>query len=187
MKYVSVDIETSGLDPEYCQVLEVGAVIDDLSGQTCPDHFHCYVLHDRIVGQPFALQMNAAILAKIAEPQKHPDETFLRSDAVAGDFRYWLRCNGVNPDDPINVAGKNFARFDQKFLDRLPNWASNVRVRSRVLDPAILYFRPDLDDALPGLSTCLKRAGLDDHVSHRAVDDALAVVRLLRRHYGLAV
>jgi len=43
-KYVSLDIETTGLNPENCQVLEIGAVIDDGTTpiEDCPT-FQCYV------------------------------------------------------------------------------------------------------------------------------------------------
>ena len=55
-KYVSLDIETTGLNPENCQVLEIGAVIDDGTTpiEECPT-FHCYVDHGLILGEPFAV------------------------------------------------------------------------------------------------------------------------------------
>ena len=28
MKYISIDIETTGLDPEFCNVLSIGAIIE---------------------------------------------------------------------------------------------------------------------------------------------------------------
>lgn len=31
MKYVSIDLETTGLDFECCEILELGAVLDDIS------------------------------------------------------------------------------------------------------------------------------------------------------------
>ena len=33
MKYISIDIETTGLDPENCQILSIGAVIEDTLNQ----------------------------------------------------------------------------------------------------------------------------------------------------------
>ena len=36
------------------------------------------------------------------------------------------------------------------------------------------------DERLPDSKTCYERAGLDDKVAHTAVEDALAVVRLVR-------
>ena len=71
MPYVSIDIETTGLDPETCQILEVGAVFDDWT-KAIGDlpKFHCYVIHKQIVGQPYALALNADTLRRIANPQE---------------------------------------------------------------------------------------------------------------------
>ena len=46
LPYVSIDIETTGLDPETCQTLEIGAVFDNwtLPIRELPT-FHCYVVH----------------------------------------------------------------------------------------------------------------------------------------------
>jgi len=54
MKYVSIDIEATGLDHTYCQMIEFGAVLDDLRHQRPLDElpqFHCYVLRDKYVGE----------------------------------------------------------------------------------------------------------------------------------------
>lgn len=64
MKYVSIDIETTGLNPEKCQVLQIGAVIEDTSNplpfEELPK-FNCIVEHDDYLGQPTALKMNSWI------------------------------------------------------------------------------------------------------------------------------
>ena len=31
MKYASIDIETTGLDPETCAIIEIGIILDDLA------------------------------------------------------------------------------------------------------------------------------------------------------------
>ena len=69
MKYISIDIETTGLNPEYCQVLEVGAIIDDFSKCQPIDQlprFQVYLMHDRIVGEPYALSMHSAIFERMS-------------------------------------------------------------------------------------------------------------------------
>jgi hypothetical protein len=80
----------------------------------------------------------------------------------------------------INVAGKNVGSFDIPFLQAKSMIPSEVRIRHRVLDPAILYSQEG-DTALPDLKTCKERAGFGDVVSHDALDDALDVIRLLRK------
>ena len=83
----------------------------------------------------------------------------------------------------FNAAGKNFANFDNKFLERLPRWKQVLRARGRTIDPSILFVNWKDDDAIPGLSLCKERAHLDPHVTHNAIDDAMDIVKLLRTQY----
>ena len=69
MPFVSIDLETTGLDPSYCQIVEIGEVYDD--GFKCVDDlpiFHKYVYSPdgRYCGEPFALQMDAKILSELS-------------------------------------------------------------------------------------------------------------------------
>jgi len=69
LPYLSIDIETTGLDPETCQTLEIGAVFDNwtLPIRQLPT-FHCYVVHQQIIGTPFGLALNADILRRLSDP-----------------------------------------------------------------------------------------------------------------------
>jgi oligoribonuclease (3'-5' exoribonuclease) len=195
MPYVSIDIETTGLNPETCQILEIGAVFDDwtLSIKDLPT-FHCYVVHKQIVGQPYGLALNADTLRKLANPppgdsrrftpgvgekQCDPNEVYLRPEMVAGDMAAWLNTLGWPLDKSLNVAGKNFASFDRQFLKRLPEFEHKVHLSHRTLDPAMLYWLPT-DDKLPDSKTCYERAGMNPTVAHTALEDAISVVQLLR-------
>jgi len=65
MKYVSIDIETTGLDSETCQILQIGAVIEDTANPKPLDElpkFMCILEHETYSGQPTALSMNSWIL-----------------------------------------------------------------------------------------------------------------------------
>ncbi len=83
----------------------------------------------------------------------------------------------------FNAAGKNFANFDNKFLERLPRWQQCLKARGRTLDPSVLYIDWKKDDAAPGLAKCKERAGLGGVVTHNAIDDAMDVVMLFRKFY----
>jgi len=190
--YVSIDAETTGLDPDHCQILEVGAVIDDwVKPLDKLPKFHAYVYHDEIVGQPYALQMNQSILRKIAGAQDAmrnvsfatvDGDLFLRSKAVPRAFADFLTaCGGIDPKKAVLVAGKNFAGFDRPFLECLPGW--NIPFHHRVIDPAMLYWNPDTDEVPPSLKRCMELAGIDGEVAHTAVEDALMVVKLVRGRY----
>jgi hypothetical protein len=56
----------------------------------------------------------------------------------------------------------------------------NVYFLNRVIDPAILYFDMEKDDKLPDMKKCMDRAGLAGEVPHKAYDDALIILKLLR-------
>lgn len=191
MKYISIDVETSGLNPDESQILEFGAVFED-TGNIRPleelPRFHCYIKNEDnvITGNPYALAMNVDIIKKISED----GDNVLFDYDVPGRFAKWLiEVCGYKSESQyhnvvkINAAGKNFANFDLRFLRRLYNWESSIMVRSRIIDPA--FYSTDWlnDESMPTLSTCLKRNGFDAHVAHTAIEDALDVIKLLRLQY----
>lgn len=169
--YVSIDIETTGLDPEWCQVLEVAAVIDNGGPIDELPTFSMRVRHDRITGQPIGLAMNAELL-RLMNTGYEPVE-------VGWRLSEFLKRNGIDPKN-VTAAGKNFAAFDRQFLVRLPEFNQYVHFKHRSIDPAMFYWRPETDTCLPSTAECLERAGINKTVAHRALDDALDVVRLIR-------
>jgi DNA polymerase III epsilon subunit-like protein len=180
--YVSVDIETTGLNPENCQILEIGAVIDNGTApiEECPT-FHCYVEHGLILGEPFAVSMHATILRRIATREE--GYVYLSVWDVAFHFRDFLKEHGLDPEnEKIVVAGKNYASFDARFLSKLTSWDKHIKTHHRILDPAALYWQPETDGVkLPDTKTCMQRAGIDGEVAHTAVEDA-RIITLLIRH-----
>ena len=92
MKYVSIDIETTGLDREVCQVLEISVVIEDTRNlkpvEELP-HLDLIIEHDTIVGQPYAINMNARIFKILAEMQDIKDkaerEAYRRKHNIVGE------------------------------------------------------------------------------------------------------
>ena len=181
MRYVSIDIETTGLDPSWCQVLEIGAIIDDGSSSidSLPT-FHCYVVHPQIIGQPYALWLNAEILKKISYPDAHPDDLFCLPEQVVTAFGTWLGQNGVDVTSPIKCAGKNFGSFDRQFLERLPNFTQFLRLAHRSIDPGSMYLELK-DERVPSTEECAKRAGIIIENQHQALADARLVVQLIRK------
>ncbi len=179
MIYLSIDIETSGLDHNKAQVLEFAAVLEDTS-KNIPlanlPFFHAIFSYTRIEGDPVALKMNSELIAKIAR-----GEGMSWADACIS-FGKFLYNNGfiVNKQGlyTINVAGKNYNKFDDRFLQNTP-FLHLFKAHSRTLDPAILYAVPT-DDKLPSLEECKRRAGLEPKVAHTALADALDVIELIR-------
>jgi len=227
MKYISIDVETSGLDPESNQILSIGAIIEDsenpLPFDKCPK-FHGAIKHDEIQGSLFAINLNRNLIETIVSYQtcKNDDERsdiekssgmkFYHKDDIVEAFYHFLYLNDMVPVDPnmnmlervmklnsegksvpvltsrikpthITVAGKNFSTFDKLFLEKLPRWKQVIRIKQRILDPAILYVDWKGDSSLPSLGECKKRLGIDGRVTHVAIDDAWDVILLLRNNY----
>lgn len=197
MKYVSIDLEMTGKDPSYCQILQFGAVIEDTRNIQPLDKlpiFNCIVEHERYIGEPRALSMHSEIFEKLAEVQEAYREkrveirkkhNILQLNLVAKSFAMWLKNNWISETIDtgailINVAGKNFGTVDKRFIDLIPGWKESIIIRQRVLDPAILLTDWQKDDTVPNLDKCKKRLGIDGKVTHDALSDALDVIQVLR-------
>ena len=83
----------------------------------------------------------------------------------------------------LNVAGKNFHAGDQAYIERLPRWKQVFRIRTRLIDPSVLFVDWKNDESVPGLGKCKERAKVDGIVTHDALEDAWDVVQLLRTQY----
>lgn len=183
--YVSIDIETTGLNPDTCDIIEFGAVIDDLTSaiDELPT-FHRYITKNVFSGEPYALSMHAKKFERIAKLEQ--PYRYVSAEDLELSFYSWLKEQNIfDSTEEITVAGKNFANFDLLFLRKLPNWGTHIKINRRIIDPAVLYFHPLTMDALPNLNTCLKMAGVQKSVSHDAVDDARDVVACLRSKWKI--
>lgn len=190
--YLSIDIETTGLDPEKCQIIEIGGVLEtwDRPVEELPG-FSFLVHHQTYHVEPYAAMLNLEILKQLwtggcqSVPACHAIQT----------IRHWL--NGKLPSifDPpelekqpknrITVAGKNFASFDLQFLKRLPGFGTTIKFGHRALDPGPLYYDPEIDDVPPSTEQCFGRAGMgyNPATKHRAEEDARDVVHLIRKSF----
>ena len=212
MKYVSIDLETTGLNPDNiyddvgnilspgCQILEFGAVLEDTNNIIPIDQlpfYHAYITqpNDIISGSVFAIHMNVGIIEKIKNKKILEDKfNFVGIDDLAQSFLFWLSKHGFEIktssnggykySETITVAGKNFSGFDKMFLNKVPNFNKFIKIRHRVIDPSIFFIDWKKDNAPPSLDDCKIRAGIDGVVSHLAVDDAKDVIKLLRKSYA---
>lgn len=177
-KYVSIDIETLGLDPETCDIIEFGAVLDDLESplETLPAYHTYLVKKDNLYcGQPFAMSMHPTILHRIAK--REGGYTYMYPHQLDQQFNQWLSGKGVV--GKIVIAGKNFANFDLQFLKKI-GFGSETQYHHRILDLGSLFFEVGKDIIPPDSKECMRRANVDGEVAHTAVEDALAVVRCIR-------
>ena len=223
MKYVSIDIETTGIDNENTQTLSIGLVVEDTVNvkplQELPQ-LEIAIVRERIEGEIFAINMNRQLIADILEyKMARTDEErkeievrtgreYMYEENVTKRIFQFLWENGALDGklDTIgmmefvngksypaltskmkpyyfNAAGKNFANFDNKFLERLPRWKQVLKARGRTLDPSVLFIDWKNDDCAPGLALCKERASINGIVTHNAIEDALDVVMLFRTQY----
>lgn len=73
MKYVSIDVETTGTHPYRDQIIEFGAVIDDLENPQSLSElpkFQCIIPYESYRGTAIALNMNQDIIKILAEFDK---------------------------------------------------------------------------------------------------------------------
>jgi len=190
MIYLSIDIETTGLNPETCQILEIGAIYENSKiahpFDTIPT-FRAILAHNFIQGEPNGLKMNNSLIESIIDystGDRSNNLPFFNPETVLDRLFEWYRHiyiqrEHMEPQHLINVAGKNFGSFDYQFLKKLPN-NTPYNFNHKVLDPGSLYFNNELDWTLPGLDKCKERAGISGKVSHTALGDAWDVIQVLR-------
>jgi oligoribonuclease len=110
MKYISLDVETTGLEKDRYQILSIGAILEDtekkLGFEEIPK-FHAAILHNEITGSPFAINMNKDLIEAIvqyqtAETQDEKNDLvqmtgiqFYKEDQVVEGFYRWLCDNDL--------------------------------------------------------------------------------------------
>jgi len=177
MKYISIDIETTGLDPEKHQILEFAAVYDDLENPKPVGELPMFIRRiywDDLVISNYCTKLHRGLLMEIAKDYEQTPHNIITIDQLSGHFYHWLtlmyaRYNFSNHN--YNVAGKNFAGFDGQFLKKVPGFPPWFY---RIIDVSSLYLTPGMNH-LPSLSDIV-----GNQVSHRALSDALDVVRAIR-------
>ncbi len=197
MRYVSLDLETSGPDPLRHQVLELAVVVEDTKRPRplaeLPS-FRRLLRYPELTGTAGALALNVRLLTEMADTKDGPaaPADHCTPPELLPQLRDFLLAQNFRPDPKGRVrfvmAGKNVASYDLLFLRQLPGWGTLVRSEPATLDPAAFYLNWHKDSRLPSLSICKARAGqTDTTVAHEALADALDVVRLLRPFYQLPV
>jgi len=172
------------------------------------------IRHENYSGGAFAINMNARIFEILAkretfrrgEEQDAYDKHhgIISINDLAKDFFEFLfpHFGEFNEDDSfesvvermnmfkqapfvITPAGKNFDSFDRKFIDIIPKWKNYVNLRHRTIDPTSMYIDWHNDDTPPGLGDCLSRAGIIKQVTHKAVEDCVDMLEVIRKEYNI--
>lgn len=196
MKYISIDTETTGLNPDIHQVLQIGAIIEDtenpLTYEECPK-FEALIWNENFNLSPGVYKMNEPLLKRIlaagyGDPNTEED-TLMLHEAIQRLY-YWARDNDAILLNPHTLgpkcvfAGANFGAFDLRFLQKTELFEAYFGSQGRYLEPSMFYFDWKSDGKIPSLQKCLDRAGIQKAVAHDALSDAWDVICLLRKQYA---
>ena len=197
MKYLSLDLETTGTNPNKHKILQIGCVFEDTYYMK-PIHqlpaLDIIINNKNISGNVGALSMNANLIKIINEGK---DSRLMTEEDAKKAFVGFLIANGFPPgthDKPtkITCCGKNFSSFDLQFLKIFFNTQhntfnvnekfytfshKNIDIGSRMIDF-------NQDEEIPGTIDCAKRADIENpSYTHDAVDDAKLMIEILRTTY----
>lgn len=204
MRYLSIDIETTGINPDENQMIEFGAIIEDSNN---PKSYEDSKKFRRIIlardkkyfFNSFAAKLNAGLIELISDIEnskggveffnnENLSQSALFSDELIPDFKKWLYLNGFGYDSKgiieVVAAGKNFASFDKQFIKLLNPESSGLKFNYRSIDPATYFIDWNSDLQPPSSDQCLKRAGISGQIKHEALSDAWNIIQLLRTQYG---
>jgi oligoribonuclease len=140
MRYISIDIETSGLNPESNNILSFGAIIEDTSLKLPYDElpkFNAIVLQHDICGSPRAINMNKDIISLMGEYLEGDEETktnlthhseylFLKEDELSQNFYDFLFLNGFYPNK--SFIGGHVRNVDGKMLPVFNNQTPQISI-----------------------------------------------------------
>lgn len=207
MNYVSIDLETTGLDKNEHQIIEFGAIIEDTNNPKSYEDSKKYrriiLARDRkYVFSSKAAEINAGLIKTISlienggNPPLESDTNFTNTvlflDQLIPDFKQWLYVNGFTPNTrgvlKIVAAGKNFASFDLQFLLAIPDFESyGIGFHHRSIEPGMAYIDWKKDTVPPGTDMCKIRAALPKAIKHDAISDAWDVIQMLRPQYNNSI
>lgn len=189
--YVSIDIETTGIDDK-SHILQISAVYDDLKSPISqlktidlPIKYevmtHC---------EPYAMGMNADLLKKMMDKNF---ETYTPDSAAFCLNRFLSEVMEAEGKDEkgrekkVILAGKNVASFDipkiKLFLESVNRVKDfNKMIHYKTLDVGSLYYDTFKDNvSLSEINKLTNRPA----VSHNALDDAFDVVHAVRYKLGV--
>lgn len=199
MRYMSVDIETTGLTPTIHGITEFAAILGDTENPNFPiAKFYRWLNPEGYVWSNYCLSLHAHWICRVThrlatkQIEENDTEPKICSNIVdlATDFMAWFEQVDLGAYDEFKYkkrgsivgTGKNFGTFDLQFLKA---WKFPDVFRHRTLEWLPLYTRKG-DKVPPDLKLCKQRAiemGCPDlivEVAHNALDDAMDVHKLIQ-------
>jgi len=176
--YIAIDIETTGTDPERHQILEIAAVYNrqGVDVMDCPA-FQSIVDPGEIVGEPYALNMNARTMERLARGEG--DSLNVVMDRLMDWVDDTQHRFGIAR---FHLIGKNGGKFDYQFLKRVPGWDEDY-FSHRHLEVGSLFSTPGGIDSQSDLYAALAVDAKIEGDPHEALYDARVSLELARRFW----
>jgi hypothetical protein len=169
--YLSLDVETTGVNVPKVHVLQLSAVYDNGDSIESLPTFDAVIAWPKILyGEEYAMNLNRHLIERAAM-----NDNVVTLGKAKADFETWL--SQVQPQGKITVAGKNAAGFDLPIFTNQVNGFFFKRFLRRVLDPGSMY--TEYFDHIPTLDEINTWIG-GEAVTHDALKDAFDVVRAVR-------
>lgn len=156
---VVFDLETTGLDPNMCEITEIGAVKIELGEVT--ERFSSFAKPKNPI--PDEVERLTGISNEmVANAPKVED--------VVYDFYEWSR--------GCVISGYNIIGFDMKFLKKVADRLA-IRFDNEVIDAFIVARQSNIKAGNFKLGTVAKALGITLNDAHRAYNDAFATAQVL--------
>lgn len=207
MKYISLDIKTTGLDKETGQILQIACIAEDTDKDTPLEelpYLDVIIKADYIMGEPYGVNMNSNLIKIISEGKDSrlidlkDFPTYFNDFLIKAGFEYhdcthsrfidsdWMLDIRTKLNDmpiKIPIAGKNVASFDIPWVDHhISEFKNYFKFHHRTLDVGSLLVDFKQDSWIPTLDECKKRLGIEGAVTHDALEDARDVIKVIRKY-----
>ena len=191
--YISIDIETTGID-DRSEILQISAVVDDGNSLDKLTTIDLPIKHEFIeYSEPYAIGMNAKLFEKMMDRDFKTYSPLSAIQALCGLMEHvqntYLDENGK--EQKIMFAGKNVASFDipkiRNFIKKHSGTFGYLEYFDKMchyktLDVGSLYFDVFGDNvSLTKINKLTER----NEVSHNALDDAWDVIHAVRHKLGI--
>jgi len=184
--YVSIDIETTGIDDK-SHILQISAVYDDLTSPISElKTIDLPIKHEVLTHcEPYAMGMNAALLQNMMNKDFKTYSTSSAAKELLKFLEEVQQTDDKGRKQKIIMAGKNVASFDipkLKLFFGSDEQMISKYIHYKTLDVGSLYYDVFKDNvSLSEINKLTNRAA----VSHNALDDAFDVVHAIRHKLGV--
>lgn len=169
MKLCAFDIETTGTDRDDDRILELGALVFDAETGDTLGEFERAIHWERLTGDPYALMLNAGLIARIAKGEG----TTPLYDSLQ-DLWGFLSDNFPHRNEEAPIAvGFNVGSFDLAFLRKAAerSWSGGEFFHHRTVELGSLLMAYTGSPGPVSSKEALPLLGEGREVAHTALQD----------------